>query len=166
MLWHHFTIRLGLALILGALIGAERHWRQRMAGLRTNALAAAGAAMFVMLTALTTRAADDSFASRAKWSPRSVFWSGSNSAKRPNHNRAQYGCHIVVCGSDRNSGRVWAVGFCSHRRNCVYRCQRMPPAAEKAQSMPILLTCFGSLPGAIRRPTYVHSYLIPSADSR
>jgi putative Mg2+ transporter-C (MgtC) family protein len=61
MLWHQFAIRLGLALILGAFIGAERQWRQRMAGLRTNALVAAGAAMFVMLTALTTRAADDSF---------------------------------------------------------------------------------------------------------
>ena len=61
MLWHHFAMRLGLALILGAFIGAERQWRQRMAGLRTNALVAAGAAMFVMLTALTTRAADDSF---------------------------------------------------------------------------------------------------------
>ena len=52
MLWHHFAIRLGLALVLGAFIGAERQWRQRMAGLRTNALVAAGAAMFVMLTAL------------------------------------------------------------------------------------------------------------------
>jgi putative Mg2+ transporter-C (MgtC) family protein len=55
--------RLGLALILGALIGEKRQWRQRMAGLRTNALVAAGAAMFVMLTPLTTRAADDSFRS-------------------------------------------------------------------------------------------------------
>ena len=61
MMWHHFAIRLSLALILGALIGAERQWRQRMAGLRTNALVAAGAAMFVMVTALTTRSADDSF---------------------------------------------------------------------------------------------------------
>jgi putative Mg2+ transporter-C (MgtC) family protein len=60
MLWHHF-VRLALALILGALIGAERQWRQRMAGLRTNALVAAGAAMFVMLTALTAGTADDSF---------------------------------------------------------------------------------------------------------
>jgi putative Mg2+ transporter-C (MgtC) family protein len=61
MLWHHFAIRLGLALILGAFIGAERQWRQRMAGLRTNALVAAGAAMFVMVTALTARSGDDSF---------------------------------------------------------------------------------------------------------
>ena len=28
------------AMLLGALIGAERQWRQRMAGLRTNALVA------------------------------------------------------------------------------------------------------------------------------
>jgi putative Mg2+ transporter-C (MgtC) family protein len=61
MLWHQFAIRLGLALILGASIGAERQWRQRMAGLRTNALVAAGAGMFVMLTALTARPSDDSF---------------------------------------------------------------------------------------------------------
>ena len=61
MLWHHFAIRLLLALVLGSLIGAERQWRQRMAGLRTNALVAAGAAMFVMLTALTAAGPDDSF---------------------------------------------------------------------------------------------------------
>jgi putative Mg2+ transporter-C (MgtC) family protein len=61
MLWHHFAIRLGLALILGSLIGAERQLRQRTAGLRTNALVAAGAAMFVMLTALTAGTADGSF---------------------------------------------------------------------------------------------------------
>lgn len=40
------------ALLFGALIGAERQWRQRMARLRTNALVAAGAAMFVMMGGL------------------------------------------------------------------------------------------------------------------
>jgi putative Mg2+ transporter-C (MgtC) family protein len=52
MVWHVFAIRLLIALLLGALIGAERQWRQRMAGLRTNALVAAGAAMFVMMGGL------------------------------------------------------------------------------------------------------------------
>src|SRR6202165_6282823 len=60
MLWHHFAIRLGLALVLGALIGAERQWRQRMAGLRTHSVVAAGAAMFVMLSALAVHP-NDSF---------------------------------------------------------------------------------------------------------
>jgi putative Mg2+ transporter-C (MgtC) family protein len=61
MVWRYFAIRLLLALILGALIGAERQWRQRLAGLRTNALVAAGAAMFVMLAAFTEGAAAESF---------------------------------------------------------------------------------------------------------
>jgi putative Mg2+ transporter-C (MgtC) family protein len=38
-----------LALLLGTLIGAERQWRQRAAGLRTNALVCFGAAAFVDL---------------------------------------------------------------------------------------------------------------------
>jgi len=53
MNWTEFAIRLGVALILGAVIGIERQWRQRMAGLRTNALVATGAALFVMLSSLT-----------------------------------------------------------------------------------------------------------------
>jgi putative Mg2+ transporter-C (MgtC) family protein len=61
MPWHHFAIRLGLALILGSLIGGERQWRHRTAGLRTHALVAAGAAMFVMLAALTAGTTDASF---------------------------------------------------------------------------------------------------------
>jgi putative Mg2+ transporter-C (MgtC) family protein len=39
-----------LALLLGALIGAERQYRQRTAGLRTNALVALGASAFVDLS--------------------------------------------------------------------------------------------------------------------
>jgi putative Mg2+ transporter-C (MgtC) family protein len=41
--------RLTLALVLGACIGAERQWRQRAAGLRTNTLVCFGAAAFVDL---------------------------------------------------------------------------------------------------------------------
>lgn len=43
-----FTGRLLAALLLGAAVGLERQWRQRMAGTRTNALVAAGASAFVM----------------------------------------------------------------------------------------------------------------------
>jgi putative Mg2+ transporter-C (MgtC) family protein len=41
-------LRLGVALLIGAVIGVERQWLQRMAGLRTNALVAVGAAGFVV----------------------------------------------------------------------------------------------------------------------
>src|ERR1700748_3005695 len=42
-------VSLSTAFVLGALIGAERQYRQRTAGLRTNVLVAVGAAAFVDL---------------------------------------------------------------------------------------------------------------------
>jgi putative Mg2+ transporter-C (MgtC) family protein len=45
---------LGAAVLLGSLIGLERQWRQRLAGLRTNALVALGAATFVVFESLFT----------------------------------------------------------------------------------------------------------------
>ncbi|MES2667842.1 MAG: MgtC/SapB family protein [Pseudomonadota bacterium] len=46
------AIDMGVALACGALIGSERQVRQRMAGLRTNALVAVGAASFVIFSQL------------------------------------------------------------------------------------------------------------------
>jgi putative Mg2+ transporter-C (MgtC) family protein len=48
-----FILRLALALVCGAVIGTERQWRQRMAGLRTYTLVSVGSALFVMVAALT-----------------------------------------------------------------------------------------------------------------
>jgi putative Mg2+ transporter-C (MgtC) family protein len=52
------AMRFGTALLIGAVIGFERQWRQRMAGLRTNALVAIGAAGFVVFS--TTVSGDNS----------------------------------------------------------------------------------------------------------
>jgi putative Mg2+ transporter-C (MgtC) family protein len=46
------AIRLAIALLLGSAIGFERQWHQKMAGLRTNALVALGAAGFVAFSAM------------------------------------------------------------------------------------------------------------------
>ena len=46
------VLNLLLALALGAAIGMERQWRQRLAGLRTNTLVALGAASFVVFSAI------------------------------------------------------------------------------------------------------------------
>lgn len=43
---------IALSLVLGGLIGAERQWRQRNAGLRTNTLVSVGSALFVSLSFL------------------------------------------------------------------------------------------------------------------
>jgi putative Mg2+ transporter-C (MgtC) family protein len=49
--WHLLDLTVGVvvAFLLATLIGAERQWRQRSAGLRTNVLVAVGAAAFVSL---------------------------------------------------------------------------------------------------------------------
>lgn len=49
-----FLLRLGSALSGGLLIGAERQWRVRTAGLRTHGLVAVGAALYVMLGPLAS----------------------------------------------------------------------------------------------------------------
>jgi putative Mg2+ transporter-C (MgtC) family protein len=43
-----FLLRLVTGVACGAVIGVERQWRARMAGLRTNALVATGATLFVL----------------------------------------------------------------------------------------------------------------------
>ena len=48
-----FALRLTVGVGCGALIGLERQWRARRAGLRTNALVAAGATLFVLYAAAT-----------------------------------------------------------------------------------------------------------------
>jgi putative Mg2+ transporter-C (MgtC) family protein len=45
----NLCINISVAFILATLIGAERQWRQRIAGLRTNVLVAVGATAFVTL---------------------------------------------------------------------------------------------------------------------
>ncbi len=45
----HSALALGTAFVLGTVIGFERQWRQRNAGLRTNVLVALGAAAFADL---------------------------------------------------------------------------------------------------------------------
>jgi putative Mg2+ transporter-C (MgtC) family protein len=47
-----FAVNIGAALLMGGAIGLERQWRQRTAGLRTNALVALGSALFVSLSLL------------------------------------------------------------------------------------------------------------------
>ena len=44
--------RIATALVLGVIIGFERQWHRRPAGLRTNALVAVGSAGFVLISAL------------------------------------------------------------------------------------------------------------------
>ncbi|BAQ66757.1 MgtC/SapB family protein [Geminocystis sp. NIES-3709] len=51
--WTDFAVRITVAFLLGSILGFERQWRQRMAGLRTSTLVATGSALFVLLSVLT-----------------------------------------------------------------------------------------------------------------
>jgi putative Mg2+ transporter-C (MgtC) family protein len=48
-----FALRLAVGVGCGALIGMERQWKARRAGLRTNALVATGATLFVLYAVVT-----------------------------------------------------------------------------------------------------------------
>ena len=54
-----FTLRLLTALLSGMLIGFERQWHHKSAGLRTNTLVATGAALFVLLSINLTQEQGD-----------------------------------------------------------------------------------------------------------
>jgi putative Mg2+ transporter-C (MgtC) family protein len=73
--------RLSVALALGSVIGIERQWRQKMAGLRTNALVALGSCGFVVFSAMV-----GTFAGAGFWAPSLVaagFVVGTNLLLRP-----------------------------------------------------------------------------------
>lgn len=53
MVWSDFVLRLVLAFILGAGIGIERQWTKTRSVLKINVLVSLGAAMFVMMAAMT-----------------------------------------------------------------------------------------------------------------
>ncbi|SDN08512.1 MgtC/SapB family protein [Allokutzneria albata] len=53
MTWWEIGLRLLCAASFGALVGLERQWRARTAGLRTNALVCVGAALFELFSVLT-----------------------------------------------------------------------------------------------------------------
>jgi putative Mg2+ transporter-C (MgtC) family protein len=52
MMGDYVTVRLGIAVLLGALVGVERQWHHKTAGVKTHALVATGAAAFAALSEL------------------------------------------------------------------------------------------------------------------
>jgi len=167
MLWHPFAIRLGLALILGALIGAERQWRQRMAGLRTNALVAAGAAMFVMLSALAAHP-DDSFRIAGQVVS-GIGFLGAGVILRNGLNITGLNTAATLCVR-RRSGRSRVMACTDPRSPARSPSSRQTFASarlgkrsivERALQTPTLPISFGSLPGPIKKRTYERSCFTP-----
>jgi putative Mg2+ transporter-C (MgtC) family protein len=54
-----FTIRILAALLAGLLIGFERQWHHKSAGLRTTTLVSVGSAVYVLLSIIITQTSGD-----------------------------------------------------------------------------------------------------------
>lgn len=59
ILFTDYLARIGCAFLMGTLIGVERQYRQRNAGLRTNILVSVGAAAFTVLSYSMTSGSGD-----------------------------------------------------------------------------------------------------------
>ncbi len=125
-----FGLHLLSAIFMGAIVGLERQWRQRMAGTRTNALVAAGAAAFVMCGFLLARRLI------CPWTHRLLRCVGSRFPRRWRHlqgrrqrARTQYRCHNLVFRRYWCALRAWraepGVGACRYGAICEHGA---PPA--------------------------------------
>lgn len=54
-----FILRVSVAIVAGFIIGFERQWNHKAAGLRTNTLVAVGASLYVLLSVLLTEGSGD-----------------------------------------------------------------------------------------------------------
>ena len=59
MIVSEFVMRLSVALLAGLVIGFERQWQHKSAGLRTNTLVAVGSALYVLLSIIITKDGGD-----------------------------------------------------------------------------------------------------------
>ena len=59
MILSEFLMRLTVAIIAGFLIGFQRQWQHKSAGLRTNTLVALGSALYVLLSIMITKNGGD-----------------------------------------------------------------------------------------------------------
>lgn len=75
-----FALRLAVGVGCGAIIGLERQWRARMAGLRTNALVATGATLFVLYAVATEDSSPPEW--RPTWFLELDSWAAGSSCGR------------------------------------------------------------------------------------
>lgn len=112
-----FTLRIVLAVGLGAVIGIERQYRQRGAGLRTNALVAMGAAAFVTLSFLLLGEQSPTRIAAQVVSGIGFLGGGIILREGLNVRGTQYGRDAVVLGSRGDTGRVGVSRGRRHHRD-------------------------------------------------
>lgn len=157
-----FTLRVVLALLLGVAIGVERQWRQRMAGLRTNALVALGAALFASVSILMNATANPTqvaayIVSGTGFLAGAVIFKEGLSVRGLNTAATLWATAAVgtLCGSgflgEAALGALAVISANVLLRPIVQRINRQPfGETELSQSYEIAVTCTSSKEEAIR----------------
>ncbi|HHC3194279.1 TPA: MgtC family protein [Klebsiella pneumoniae] len=149
------------AMLLGALIGAERQWRQRMAGLRTNALVATGAAVFI-LSAMS--ASPDSPGRIAAQIVSGIGFLGAGVIMRDGMNvrglntAATLWCSAgigVLCGLGQfwNATAATLIILCANilLREAAQRIHALPGAGDEEKRYVLRVTCLREHENAVRQ---------------
>ncbi|KAA5971570.1 MgtC family protein [Pantoea sp. M_9] len=149
------------AMMLGALIGAERQWRQRMAGLRTNALVATGAAVFILSS---VSASPDSPGRIAAQIVSGIGFLGAGVIMREGMNirglntAATLWCSAgigVLCGVGNfwHAAAATLIILCANilLREAAQRINQFPGATEDEKRYVLKVTCHDTDENAIRR---------------
>lgn len=161
MLMFPYISNLLAAMLLGALIGAERQWRQRMAGLRTNALVATGAAVFILSSISTS---PDSPGRIAAQIVSGIGFLGAGVIMREGMNvrglntAATLWCSAgigVLCGLGQfwNAAVATLIILCANilLREAAQRINQIPGATEEERRYVLKVTCNDDHENAIRQ---------------
>ena len=161
MLMFPYISNLLAAMLLGALIGAERQWRQRMAGLRTNALVATGAAV-VILSSIST--SPDSPGRIAAQIVSGIGFLGAGVIMREGMNvrglntAATLWCSAaigVLCGLGQfwNAAAATLIILCANilLREAAQRINQYPAAADEEKRYVLKVTCNHDNESAVRQ---------------
>ncbi|WP_044611899.1 MgtC family protein [[Enterobacter] lignolyticus] len=161
MLMFPYISNLLAAMLLGALIGAERQWRQRMAGLRTNALVATGAAVFILSS---MSASPDSPGRIAAQIVSGIGFLGAGVIMREGMNvrglntAATLWCSAgigVLCGLGQfwNAAAATLIILCANilLREAAQRINQYPGAADEEKRYVLKVTCRNDNESAVRQ---------------
>lgn len=161
MLMFPYISNLLAAMLLGALIGAERQWRQRMAGLRTNALVATGAAVFILSSMSTS---PDSPGRIAAQIVSGIGFLGAGVIMREGMNvrglntAATLWCSAgigVLCGLGQfwNAAAATLIILCANilLREAAQRINQYPSVADEEKRYVLKVTCNHDNESAVRQ---------------
>ena len=126
------AINLAAAVALSSVIGFERQWHNRLAGLRTNTLVALGAATFVVFSDIVPGEGSPTRIAAQVVSGIGFLGSRTDFSRRIERSRSEHGCHVMVFG--RSGRSCWRRLSGGRRCSNIFCRVHKPPAASNCPS--------------------------------